>query len=110
MSNGDHKYSIQWWRDRFHPLPPVVNFDRSKALMEEKDLVEAQRIIEAHTEFDPGDVRSVRVSTEAGYVIISMHVYIIDDGKRFTDMETGNVATTLEIITIPAPHFYEAMM
>jgi hypothetical protein len=109
MSNGQHKYSAQWWRERFNPVPPIVIFDRSKGRMEGEDFIEVQRLILAHTEFNPGDVKSARVTTESGYIVITMRVYVIDHGgKRFIDATTDEAATTLEIVTIPVPAFYEA--
>ena len=109
MSNGHHKYSAQWWRERFYPPPPTVNFDRSTARLIDKDYVEARRIIEAHTDFTPGDVKSVRISTESGYVVISMRVYVLDhDDKKFVDPATNEAAIRLEIVTIDVPTFYEA--
>ena len=109
MSNGHHKYSGQWWRERFNPSPPIVHFDRSRTGLDDQDYVEVRRIIEAHTDFDPGDVRSARISEESGYVVISMRVYIKDhDGKKFVDPATDEAAIKLEIVTIPYPEFMEA--
>ena len=109
MSNGHHKYSAQWWRERFNPPPPIVNFDRNKAHLEDQDYTEIRRIIEAHTGFDPADVRSARVSQESGYVVISMRVYVKDhDGKKFIDpakIATNEVATKLEIVAVDYSEF-----
>ncbi len=109
MSNGHHQYSAQWWRERFNPPPPTVNFDRSQARLVDEDYAEARRIIEAHTGFTPGDVKSVRISTESGYVVISMRVYVLDaKGRKFVDPATDEAAIKLEIVTIDVPTFYEA--
>ncbi len=109
MSNGHYKYSAQWWRERFSPLPPIVNFDRNKTHLDDQDYTEIRRIIEAHTDFGPGDVRSATISGESGYVVISMRVYVKDhDGKKFVDPATDEAAIKLEIVTIPYPEFIQA--